>query len=176
MKNFARKFFVADRIVNRCNTTRGGKKTFEFSFCLISRILCIFMKIFARKSIVGNLILNKRVPPGVGRNHGIQFLVNKSKSMHFCANFCQEIFCRKLDFEQMCHHWGLEESFCIQVLVKIFDFLAFFLHFGLTNDCGLRKIIAHMVLDVKFPTEFYPVVSKIHKIHRLLLFIVLLQC
>ena len=34
---------------------------------------------------------------------------------------------------------------------------------------GLRKIIAHMVFDVKFPTESDPVIRKIHKIYLKLL-------
>ena len=48
----------------------------------------------------------------------IQFLVYKSKSMHFYEKFGYEIFCKKLSFEQMCLHQGSEKNFRIQFLAN----------------------------------------------------------
>ena len=62
------------------------------------------MKNYARKLSVGILILNNVSPPGVGKTFRIQFLVNESNSMHYYEKFRLEIFFRKFNFEQMCHH------------------------------------------------------------------------
>ena len=68
------------------------------------------MKNFARKFIVGNSILNKCFTTRGKKTVRIQFLVNKLKSMHFYEKFCYDIFCRKLNFEQICHHQGLGKN------------------------------------------------------------------
>ena len=61
MKNFAGKFFVANRIWNECVTMRSRKKPFEFSFWLISWNLWTFMNNFVTEFFVENWILNKYV-------------------------------------------------------------------------------------------------------------------
>ena len=64
-------------------------------------------------------MLNKCVvTKGRKKPFRIQFLVNKSKSMHYYEKFRQEIFCRKLNFEQICHLQGLGKTFQIQFLVN----------------------------------------------------------
>ena len=117
MRNFARKFFVGNWVLKKCVVTRFRKKPFEFSFWRISRNRCIFIRNFARKFFVGNRILNKSVT-------SVQFLVNKSKSMHFYEKFCQEIFCRKLNFEQKCQNQGSEKNHLNSVIGGKVEFYA----------------------------------------------------
>ena len=61
MKNFARKFSVANRILNKSVTTKGRKKPSEFSFWWINRNLCIVIRNLASNFFVENWILNKSV-------------------------------------------------------------------------------------------------------------------
>ena len=54
MKDFVKKFFGGNRILNKRDIKMDPNKPFEFSYWGISRKLCIFIKNFAEKFFAEN--------------------------------------------------------------------------------------------------------------------------
>ena len=126
------------KFICKLSTTRGQEKSFELSFWLINRRYA-FMKIFAIKFFVANRILTERNTTGGRKTFRIQFLVDKSKSMHFNEKFRWENICRKLNFKQICYHQGSDKTFQISFFVNKSKYMLFYEKFRKQIFC--RKLI-----------------------------------